>query len=252
MATHSSILAWQIPWTEDLLVTVHGVAKSRTWQRNFHFHFKSKRKLNFEMWALVINCWGFIFINHLNPLFCCCLVTKSCPSTAQYIYMCVCVCACVHTHVLVQSCPTLCDPMNCSQWGSSVHGILQERILEWVAISYSRGSSQSWDWTHGSCVSCIADRFHLLSHRGSPCVCVCVEVSMVEVLEPIPKDTEGCSHIHVQLHTHMCTHIYACTPLHNKNNGTACLKNHRWFLRFERDSKVYLEKSPRMFFAKHE
>ena len=38
-------------------------------------------------------------------------------------------------------CPTLCDPMDCSLPGSSVHGILQERILEWVAISFSRGSS---------------------------------------------------------------------------------------------------------------
>ena len=101
MATHSSILAWKTPWTEDLLVTVHGVAKSQPRQRNFHFHFKSKRKLNFEMWALVINFWGFIFINHLNPLFCCCLVTKSCPSTAQYIYMCVCVR--VYTHVCLFS-----------------------------------------------------------------------------------------------------------------------------------------------------
>ena len=39
---------------------------------------------------------------------------------------------------LVQSCPTLCDPMDCSQPGSSVHGILQTGILEWVAISYSK------------------------------------------------------------------------------------------------------------------
>ena len=38
----------------------------------------------------------------------------------------------------IQSCPTLCDPMGCSLSGSSVHGILQARILEWVAISYSR------------------------------------------------------------------------------------------------------------------
>ena len=38
-----------------------------------------------------------------------------------------------------QSCPTLCDPMDCSLSGSSVHGILQARILEWVAISFSRG-----------------------------------------------------------------------------------------------------------------
>ena len=43
--------------------------------------------------------------------------------------------------LVIQSCLTLCDPMDCSLLGSSVHGILQARILEWVAISYSRGSS---------------------------------------------------------------------------------------------------------------
>ena len=43
---------------------------------------------------------------------------------------------------VAQSCPTLCDPADCSPPGSSVHGILQARILEWVAISFSRGSSQ--------------------------------------------------------------------------------------------------------------
>ena len=43
--------------------------------------------------------------------------------------------------LVAQSCPTLCDPMDCSPPGSSVHGILQARILEWVAISFSRGSS---------------------------------------------------------------------------------------------------------------
>ena len=41
-----------------------------------------------------------------------------------------------------QLCPTLCDPMNCRPPGSSVHGILQARILEWVATPFSRGSSQ--------------------------------------------------------------------------------------------------------------
>ena len=49
---------------------------------------------------------------------------------------CVCVCVCV-----AQSCLTLCDSMDCSPPGSSVHGILQARILEWVATSFSRGSS---------------------------------------------------------------------------------------------------------------
>jgi len=42
----------------------------------------------------------------------------------------------------LQSCVTLCNPIDCSPLGSSVHGIFQERILEWVAISFSRGSSQ--------------------------------------------------------------------------------------------------------------
>ena len=49
---------------------------------------------------------------------------------------------------LLQSCPTLCDLMDCSLPGSSVHGILQARILERVAIPFSRGSSQPRDWTH--------------------------------------------------------------------------------------------------------
>ena len=53
-------------------------------------------------------------------------------------YMCTCVCAHVYVCVLVtQSCPSLCDPLYCSPPGSSVHGILHARILEWVAISYS-------------------------------------------------------------------------------------------------------------------
>ena len=56
---------------------------------------------------------------------------------------------------VAQSCATLCDPVDCSPPGSSVHGILQTRILEWVAISFSRGSSQPRDRTR---VSCIAGR----------------------------------------------------------------------------------------------
>ena len=44
--------------------------------------------------------------------------------------------------LVAQLCPTLCDPMDCSPPGSSIHGILQARILEWVAMLFSRGSSQ--------------------------------------------------------------------------------------------------------------
>ena len=52
--------------------------------------------------------------------------------------------------------PTLCDPIACSPRASSVCRIIQVRILEWFAISYSRGSSQSRDWTQVSSISCIA------------------------------------------------------------------------------------------------
>ena len=64
------------------------------------------------------------------------------------------VCACVGAPLL-QLCLTLCNPMGCSPTGSSVHGILQARILEWVAISSSMGSSQPRDQTLISYVSCI-------------------------------------------------------------------------------------------------
>ena len=58
--------------------------------------------------------------------------------------VCMCVCVCV---LVAQSCPTLCDSMDCSSPGPSVQGILQERILEWLAIPFSRGSSQPRDQT---------------------------------------------------------------------------------------------------------
>ena len=58
--------------------------------------------------------------------------------------------------LVAQLCLTLCDPMDYSPPGPSVHGILQARILEWVVIPFSRGSSQPRDLTQ---VSCIASRF---------------------------------------------------------------------------------------------
>ena len=57
---------------------------------------------------------------------------------------------------VAQSCPTLCNPVDCSPPGSSVHGILQARILEWVAIPFSRESSQAGNQTR---VSCTTGRF---------------------------------------------------------------------------------------------
>ena len=57
-------------------------------------------------------------------------------------------------HVCVQSC--LCDPMDCNPPGFSVHRIFHARILEWVSISYSKGSAQPRDQTCVSCISCIS------------------------------------------------------------------------------------------------
>ena len=55
----------------------------------------------------------------------------------------------------LQSCPTLCNLKDCSSPGSSAHGILQARILEWVAMPFSRGSSRPRDQICTSCISCI-------------------------------------------------------------------------------------------------
>ena len=61
---------------------------------------------------------------------------------------------CMHPK-LFQSCLTLCNTMDCSPPGSSVHGILQARILKWVATPSSRRSSRPWDQTSVSYISCI-------------------------------------------------------------------------------------------------
>ena len=62
---------------------------------------------------------------------------------------------CSQNILVAQLCPTLCNPMDCSLPGSSVHGILQARILEWVDIPFhSRESSRPRDWTWVSCIAC--------------------------------------------------------------------------------------------------
>ena len=76
--------------------------------------------------------------------------------------MCVCVCV-----LVAQSCLTLCNTMDCSPPGSSVHGILQAGILEWVAIPFSRGSPQPREGSNPGLLHSrqIVDR---RSHQESP------------------------------------------------------------------------------------
>ena len=73
----------------------------------------------------------------------------------QIIEFCFAVCKVKSESEMAQSCPTLCDPMDCSLPSCSVHVIFQARAPEWVAISFSRGSSWPRDRTW---VSCIAGR----------------------------------------------------------------------------------------------
>ena len=80
---------------------------------------------------------------------------------------------------VAQSCPTLCDPMDCSLPGSSIHEIFQASVLEWVAISFSRGSFRPRDWTQVSCIAArhftiwatrekgMATQFSILAWRGA-------------------------------------------------------------------------------------
>ena len=91
-------------------------------------------------------CFGLNLLNYASP---CLLILP------QFVCMCA------------QLCPTLCNPMNCNLRGSSVHGILQTKILEWVAISSSRRSSQTRNQTCNCCVPYIVGKklplFTLLS-----------------------------------------------------------------------------------------
>ena len=85
------------------------------------------------------------------------------------LFLCLCP-ACVCAKLL--QCLTFCNPMDYSPSGSSVHGILQARILEWVSLTSSRGSSQPRGWTHVSCVSCIGRQFFTIGATWEfPCLC---------------------------------------------------------------------------------
>jgi len=122
MATHSSALAWRIPWTEE-------PGGLQSWG-----HRESD---TFE--------WLITSVIYLSIH----------PSSGGMV-------------LVTQSCLTPCDHMDCSPLGSSDLGILQARILDWVAIHFSRESSQPRDRTQ---VSHIGRQilFHL-SHQGSPSI----------------------------------------------------------------------------------
>ena len=104
-----------------------------------------------EIWKILyyLNCnFGLIKVMFYKHCSYCVLVAFTCIISLITIPYC--------GGLVAQSCPILCDPMDCIPLGSSVCGIFQARILEWVAISFSRGTS--WPRARTG-VSCIAGRF---------------------------------------------------------------------------------------------
>ena len=79
-------------------------------------------------------------------------------------------CLCVHAKLL-QLCPTLCEPMHSNPPGSSVYGIHQARILEWIAMPSSRGSCNPRNLTHVSYISYVV-RQHVFMHLFKPIQCI--------------------------------------------------------------------------------
>ena len=121
-------------------------------------------------------------------------------------HYCVCMCA--------QSCLTLCDPMDCSPPGFFAHGIFQVRILEWIAISYFRGSSQPRDQTGISCISSLAGGFFTV-HTTLPPILVLIQLAV----------TKASSHVSWSMATRLCPigawstmgHRVPCTIQHSYN-----------------------------------
>ena len=116
-----------------------------------------------NMYYIPVDIKGAVCQLYLSSEFC----TMCILGTIQRKCMCTC--------SITQSCPTLCHPINCSLPGFSVLGIFQSRMLEWVAISYSRGSFQPRDRTGISCISYIGRRIlydYSLSHFCIPSNCL--------------------------------------------------------------------------------
>ena len=108
---------------------------------------------------------------------------------------------------------TLCNPMDCSPPGSTDHRIIQARILEWVAMFFSRGFSWPRDQTLVSCVSCIAGGFFTNEPPGKPTNQIrsdqirSVAQSCPTLCDPMNRSTPGLP-VHHQLPEFTQTHIH--------------------------------------------
>ena len=133
-------------------------------------------------------------------------------------------------------CLPLCNPIDCSLPGSSVHGLSQARTLEWVAISSSRASSQPRDGTR---ISCLANGFFTTSYLGSSIFVV--GISYLEIIHHTSYKLGCCS---LKFLRRKCSFRYCCrlkpssTPKRKKENpqknNTFSPGTHEWYLIWER------------------
>ena len=152
MATHSSILAWRIPWTEEPGGLQSTALQSQTLLKRLSTHAVKKTKESH---------WQNVSVNILYSCKCFGICSWSWRQEPRMGEGCILCCVCL----VAQLCLTLRDPMEWSPPGSSVHGILQARILEWITMPSSRGSSQPRDGTHVSCISSIGRQ--VFSHSAT-------------------------------------------------------------------------------------
>ena len=190
-ATHSSILAWRISMDRGAWqATVHGVTKSQTWLSAWEYacerthtrgnlayltvelghSFSPAFELKFT--SLVVLDLRYFLSDKTyttsSPGYPACQLQNLGHLSIHNHVSQLLIISIIYIHVCaksLQSCLTLCNPMDCSPPGFSVHRIFQARILEKVVISSSRGSSWPGDRTH---ISCIAGGFFTVEPSGKP------------------------------------------------------------------------------------
>ena len=182
-------LPGEFPWIQE-----PGKVQSIEWQRVVDDWsdlacMHAQPSIKFYVVKFLENSIGIKILQHthIGLHMCVCIYT--------YTYICMYVCVLSHSVV--------CDPMDFSPPGSSVHGIFQARVLEWVAISYFRGSSRPRNQIHSSCFSCM-DRWTLYH-------CATWEAHMCAYIY-----TYVCIYIYIYIHIHTCvfilyTHMYIYT-----------------------------------------
>ena len=195
MATHSSLLAWRIPWTEEPggLQSMGSRRVRHNWSDWAHtqrrpmrtwclqkFLHEVRRKRVYTAYScrwISAGDWSqktpqipkSASAQAINIKWCrtvalhiCGFWIRGCRASGYKGYCTTVGCQLEHLLFSTQACLTTCDSVDCSPAGNSVHRILQARILEWVATSFSRGSFWPRSWT---CVSCTGRQ--ILYHRAT-------------------------------------------------------------------------------------